>query len=191
MSIEQIHDSYHRQVERIQSNRAYSEHAKQVLYAKAWTQAAAKLEQLRQSEITQVATRREQLNRKMFGHDGTADPNTAILRRDANDRASKLDTPRAAAEALEVADRDGDRTLAQAVAARACDYGWTEVIDQYVALNPAFGEAAKEWNSLPGTGDPLWEARHAANFYLSKPAPIEGMRDGQVQAMAAEDMEAA
>ncbi|WP_371614764.1 hypothetical protein [Streptomyces sp. NBC_00454] len=191
MSIGQIHDSYRRQVDRIQTNRAYSNHAKQVLAAKAWTQAAQQLEQLRQSELAQLASRREQLNRKMFGSTGTADPSTVLARRDAADRAAAIDNPRIAAATLERAERDGDRTLAQAVAAHANTYGWTEVVDQYAATTPAFAEAAKEWNSLPGTGDDFWETKHGLQFILAKPGEIARLDDSQARALAAEDIEAA
>ncbi|MCX4780909.1 hypothetical protein [Streptomyces sp. NBC_01264] len=191
MNAEQIRERYQQQLDRIQANRAYSDHAKKVLCAKAWTQAAQQLEQQRQAELAELSSRREQLNRKMFGSTGTADPSTVLARRDAADRAAAIDNPRIAAETLQRAERDGDRTLAQAVAAHANTYGWTEVVDQYAASTPAFADAAKEWNSLPGTGDDFWETKHGMQFLLAKPSPIANLDDHQASALATEDMEAA
>ncbi|MFJ6500867.1 hypothetical protein [Streptomyces virginiae] len=191
MNAEQIRATYQQQLDRIQNNRAYSDHARQVLAAKAWSQAAQQLEQVRQSELADLAGRRDRLNRKMFGSTGTADPNTMLARRDAADRAAAIDNPRIAADMLERAARDGDHTLAQAVAAHANSYGWTEVVDQYAAGNPEFAEAAQEWNDLPGTGDQFWETKHGMTFLLPKPGTLDRLSDSQAHALAAEDMEAA
>ncbi|MEU6210759.1 hypothetical protein ABZ891_12685 [Streptomyces sp. NPDC047023] len=191
MNADQIRAAYQQQLDRIQNNRAYSDHARQVLTAKAWSQASQQLEQVRQAELAELAGHRDRLNRKMFGTTGNADPGTVLARRDAADRAAALDNPRIAAETLRRAERDGDRTLAQAVAAHANTYGWTEVVDEYAAGNPEFADAAREWNSLPGTGDDLWETRHGMHFLLTKPSSIDRLSDGQAHALAAEDMEAA
>ncbi|MFD4135544.1 hypothetical protein [Streptomyces goshikiensis] len=194
MNAEQIRATYQQQLNRIQNHRAYSDHARQVLAAKAWSHASQQLEQVRQAELAHLASRRDQLNRKMFGSAGSAgsaDPGTVLARRDAADRAAAIDNPRIAASMLERAARDGDRTLAQAVAAHANTYGWTEVVNQYAADNPSFAEAAQEWNSLPGTGDDFWETKHGMNFLLAKPGSIDRLSDSQAHALAAEDMEAA
>ncbi|MFD6939651.1 hypothetical protein ACFWAP_26320 [Streptomyces goshikiensis] len=191
MNAEQIRATYQQQLDRIQNNRTYSDHARQVLAAKAWSHASQQLEQARQAELSGLAIRRDQLNRKMFGSTGNADPGTVLARRDAADRAAAIETPRIAASMLERAARDGDRTLAQAIAAHANTYGWTEVVNQYAADNPSFAEAAQEWNSLPGTGDDFWETKHGMNFLLAKPGSIDRLSDSQAHALAAEDMEAA
>jgi hypothetical protein len=191
MTPEQIRAAYQQQLDRIQNNRAYSDHARQVLAAKAWSQASQQLEQVRQTELAELASRRDQLNRKMFGSTSTSDPGTVLARRDAADRAAAIDNPRIAADMLDRAARDGDRTLAQAVAAHANTYGWTDVVDQYAASNPEFAEAAKEWNALPGTGDQFWETKHGMSFLLTKPSGLDRLSDGQAHALAAEDMEAA
>ncbi|WP_405426375.1 hypothetical protein [Streptomyces erythrochromogenes] len=191
MNTEQIRAAYQQQLDRIQNNRAYSDHARQVLAAKAWSQASQQLEQVRQTELAELAGRRDRLNRKMFGSTSSSDPGTVLARRDAADRAAALDNPRIASDMLERAERDGDRTLAQAVAAHANTYGWTDIVDQYAAGNPEFAEAAREWNALPGTGDQFWETKHAMSFLLTKPSGLDRLSDGQAHALAAEDMEAA
>ncbi|MFJ7590105.1 hypothetical protein ACIQZO_22510 [Streptomyces sp. NPDC097617] len=191
MNAEQIRERYQQQLDRIQSNRAYSDHARQVLAAKAWSQASQQLEHVRQAELADLASRREQLDRKMFGSTSNADPGTVLARRDAADRAAAIDNPRIAAETLARANRDGDHTLAQAVAAHANGWGWTDVVDQHAANTPGFGEAAQEWNGLPGTGDDFWETKHAMQFLLPKPGGLDRLSDAQAHALADEDMEAA
>ncbi|MET9691483.1 hypothetical protein ABZY81_23900 [Streptomyces sp. NPDC006514] len=191
MNPSDIRARYQQQVDRIESNRAYSDHAKRVLLAKAWTAAAGQLEKVRQGELAELATRRDQLNRKMFGSTTTSDPATVLARRDAADRAASIDNPRIAANTLARANRDGDHTLAQAVAAHANNWGWTDVVDQYAANTPGFTEAAQEWNDLPGTGDDFWETKHGMQFLLTKPTGIDRLSDVQAHALADEDMEVA
>ncbi|MFD6172066.1 hypothetical protein [Streptomyces coeruleorubidus] len=192
MDREQILTAYNRQLESIDSNRTYSDHAKRVMAAKAYTAAQDALENLRQQEIKAVNDRRESLHRKMFGRENVADAQTVIARRDANDRAAQLDNPRLASEQLQTALRQGDTTMAQAIAQRAADWGWSDVLDAYAETRPGFREAAEEFNTLPDTsGSSDWSIHHSFAHVAPLPSICGHLSEAQVRGYAAEDLDGA
>ncbi|WP_328314141.1 hypothetical protein OG432_30370 [Streptomyces sp. NBC_00442] len=191
MNAQQIHDAYQSKLARIENNKTYSDHAKRVMAAKAYKQAQSDLEAQRQAELGQVEAQRAKLQRKMFGNTGATDPNAIAVRRDAVDRAARLDDPRAATDALAAAELSGDDVLAQAIAARAAQFDWTPVIDAYAASRPTFAEAVQEYNDLPGTGDPLFEFRHAGQFMAPTPSVLSSTSDAEISRLAQQEMESA
>ncbi|MFC7973900.1 hypothetical protein ACFUT3_01370 [Streptomyces cinereoruber] len=175
MNRDQLISTYQQQLARIQGNRMYSDHAKKVLSAQAYKKAQDALETLRQAELDGLARQRTQLQRRMFGATSTvSDPSAVVSRRDAADRAAKLDDPREAATALQRAERDGDTVLAQAIAARASEWGWTDVLDTYAADRPGFVRDVEEWNALPDTDDIGWKLGHTAQFIAPTPPGFDG-----------------
>ncbi|MFC8491216.1 hypothetical protein ACFUJU_10495 [Streptomyces sp. NPDC057235] len=175
MNRDQLIATYEQQLNRIQGNRMYSDHAKKVLSAQAYKKAQEGLETLRQAELDSLARQRTQLQRRMFGTtSSSSDPNAVIARRDANDRAARLDDPREAATALQRAERDGDTVLAQAIAARASEWGWTDVLDTYAADRPGFVRDVEEWNALPDAEDIGWKLGHTAQFIAPTPPGFDG-----------------
>lgn len=190
MSRDQIIATYQQQLGRIQGNRMYSDHAKKVLSAQAYKKAQESLETLRQAELDSVARQRTQLQRRMFGASSSiSDPNAVIARRDANDRAAKLDDPREAATALERAERDGDTVLAQAIAARASEWGWSDVLNTYAASRPGFVRDAEEWNALPDTDDLGWKLGHTALFIAPNPPGFDGSNPGAIDWYAQQNLD--
>lgn len=191
MTAQQIHDSYRAQLARIENNKTYSEHAKQVLSAKAYKQAADQLEAARQAEVDTLVRQRASLQRRMFGQVGTADAQTVIARRDANDRAAKLDDPRIAAEALQRAEMEGDTLMAQAIATQAAQNGWSDVLGSYATDRPGFADAANEFNELPDPDDWQFKFRHAGQFIATMPSALANANPGEVDRLAQQDLEAA
>lgn len=192
MNRDQIQDNYARQIERIQGSKVYSDHAKKVMAAKVYQQAQDALEQIRQSEIQAINSRREQLQRKMFGRENTADAQTVIARRDANDRAAQIDNPRIAAEQLQTAIRQGDHTMAQALAQHAADFRWNDVLDAYAAYQPGFRETAQEFNQLPDTTPGSeWNIHHSFSHVASPPDVLANVPAHQIPALAEQELEAA
>lgn len=101
-----------------------------------------KLKALRQQEKDVVRTKREKLERSVFGLPaGTAgNPAQLVSFRDAQDRANRL-TDRADAEAAyQSALRSDDTVLAQAILAQALTRGWTNVTKDYLSRNPSARE---------------------------------------------------
>ncbi|MEV5353275.1 hypothetical protein [Streptomyces sp. NPDC052693] len=190
MDREQILTAYQRQLERIESSRTYSDHAKRVMSAKAYKEAQGALDQLRQAEVDSLTTRRTQLQRRMFGHEGTADANTVIARRDANDRAAKLDDPRIAQEALHTAQMEGDALMAQAIATRAAQYGWSDVLGAYAGDRPGFQEAAQEYSQLPDPDDWQWKFHHTGQFLAGPPSNLYDASASEIERLAQVDLDA-
>ncbi|WP_329104569.1 hypothetical protein [Streptomyces sp. NBC_01439] len=192
MNRDQLLDNYHRKLERIENSRTYSTNAKRVMAAKAYKETQGALEQIRLSEIKAIEDRREQLHRKMFGRENAADAQTVIARRDANDRAGQIDNPRIAAEQMQTALRQGDRTMAQAIAERAADWGWSDVLDSYAQANPSFRSHVQEYNELPDTDAVSnWGIQHSFLHVVSAPGILHDANSGTIEALASQDLEAA
>ncbi|MFE6530033.1 hypothetical protein ACFVMA_13950 [Streptomyces rochei] len=190
MTREQIIAAYSSKLERIEASRTYSDHAKRVMAAKAYKEAQAALDQLRQGEVDSISTRRAQLQRRMFGHPGTADAQTVIARRDANDRAAKLDDPRVAQEALQTAQMEGDDLMAQAIAARAAQSGWSDVLGSYAGGRPGFQEAAEEYSQLPDPDNWQWKFHHTGQFMAGAPSNLRDAQPHEIDRLAAVDLDA-
>ncbi|MBP2581640.1 hypothetical protein J3A78_002118 [Streptomyces sp. PvR006] len=190
MSRDHVMSAYQQQLDRIQRNRTYSDHAKKVLSAQAYKKVQAELETLRKAELDSVAQERTRLQRRMFGATSPlSDPNAVIARRDANDRAAKLNDAREAADALERAERDGDTVLAQAVASRAAEYGWGDVVGSYAASRPGFSSDVEEWNQLPDTEDFAWKFSHTAQFVAPTPPGFDGSRSSSLDWYAQQSLD--
>lgn len=169
MTREQIIAAYNTKLARIEGSRSYSDHAKRVMSAKAYKEAQAAVEELAATETQQLRDRRAGLQRHMFGHADSSDPTTLLARRGAVDRANELDDPRTAQAALQNALEQGDGILAQAIAKRANEWGWTDVLNTYADARPHFRRAAEEFNTLP---DPdSGDYRLAHSFGAMVPTP--------------------
>ncbi|MEV5420279.1 hypothetical protein [Streptomyces albogriseolus] len=190
MNREQILHAYTAKLKQIDSSRTYSDHAKRVMAAKAYKEAQGALDQLRQAEVDSLTTRRSQLQRRMFGHQGSADANTVIARRDANDRAAKLEDPRVAQEALQAAQMEGDDLMAQAIAARAAQYGWGDVLGSYAGSRPGFKEAAEEYSGLPDPDNWQWKFHHTGQFMAGPPSNLHDAQPHEIDRLAAVDLDA-
>ncbi|GAA3037050.1 hypothetical protein [Streptomyces glomeratus] len=189
MTRDQIIAAYNAKLSRIQASRTYSDHAKKVMAAKAYTEAQGAMDKLRQQEVDAIEGRREALQRKMFGRDNVADAQTVIARRDANDRAAKLDNPRLAAEQLQTALREGDTTMAQAIAQRANEWGWSDVLGTYADTRPGFREAAEEYNSLPQTSGSDWSVHHSFAHVAPLPSILGNANMAQVLGYAEQSLD--
>lgn len=189
MTREQILTAYNTKLSRIENSRTYSDHAKRVMSAKAYKEAQGALDRLRQQEVDAIEGRREALHRKMFGRENVADAQTVIARRDANDRAAKLDNPRVAAEQLQTALRQGDTTMAQAIAQQAADWGWSDVLNAYADTRPGFREAAQEYNELPQTKGTDWSVRHGFAHVAPLPSILGNANMAQVQGYAEQSLD--
>lgn len=191
MNAQQIHETYQAQLARIENNKTYSDHAKRVLSAKAYKQAAEQLEQTRQAEVDSINKQRAALQRRMFGQAGAADAQTVIARRDANDRAAKFEDRREAAEALQRAEMEGDTLMAQAIATKASQHGWDDVLSAYAADRPGFAEAVAEFNETPNPDDFEWSFRHTGQFIPAAPAALTNANPAEVERLAQQELEAA
>ncbi|MET8947433.1 hypothetical protein ABZX30_28790 [Streptomyces sp. NPDC004542] len=169
MTREQIITAYNAKLDRIQASRSYSDHAKRVLAAKAYKEAQQAVEQLAAAETQQIRDRRAGLQRHMFGHADSSDPNTLLARRGATDRANELDDPRTAQTALQNALEQGDGILAQAIAKRANEWGWSDVLNAYADARPHFRRSVEEFNALPDPDSREYQLAHSFGSMVPTP----------------------
>lgn len=103
---------------------------------------SAKLSALRKQEKELIATKKQSLEKRLFGLSSvtSSDPGQIIAYRDAQDRASRLTAAAEAEEVFAAAIRSDDKTLAAAVLGRALDAGWTGIVAEYVKQNSAAGD---------------------------------------------------
>ncbi|MFF1336362.1 hypothetical protein ACFVYT_00325 [Streptomyces sp. NPDC058290] len=177
MNPTEIRQQLDSKVQHIRGQKNLTTRAKQTMIARAYLEARNGLDELREQEAARIERQREQLDRKLFGTNGfSPDPNTVIARRDANDRAAKLDTPAEAEHALRRAEREGDRIMAKAIAARAADYSgdpsWAQLLNQYVDGKPEETATLQAMVDLPDTNDAVWRIGKAIEYSVAAPSEL-------------------
>ena len=132
------------------------------------------------------AAHQRQLEGALFGSSAlSGDPASwAISRRDAGDRAAKIDQPTEAASLLARAERSNDEPLARAIAERAYEMGWVDVANQFLETRPHLDEQFTElWSQTkPSLSDTIHDS-----FQLEiKPEELGGMSNYEIDRLAAE-----
>lgn len=109
------------------------------------------LKSLRQQEKDVVKTKREKLERSLFGLPAgtTSDPARLVSFRDAQDRANRLNDRDEAEQAYKSALRSDDTVLAQAILGQAITRGWSNITDDYLTRNP---QSRSDLNDLQQLG---------------------------------------
>jgi hypothetical protein len=146
----------------------------------------AKLTGLAQSEKDRRASDRKDAETTLYGLPrqplSGAD---AISQRDAADRAAALSTPTSAATLLDRAQRSGDVHLASAVAQRAAQSGWREVLKQYVGDDAGKREALDTINTHNATVDTPQDKMTADMIFRSgTPPEVKGLSQAKLQELA-------
>ncbi len=148
--LERIRRDFDARAERIRSQHQFTAEAKQVLIAKAYVAARAKLDTLRESVTKAREDEIFQLQRCLFSIDAAGltaltDPSSrssaVVAHRDAQDRVAQLLDERPAdreglLRLLERADRTGDEFMARAVAVAATTRGWLDVLNAFAERRP-------------------------------------------------------
>lgn len=189
MTRDQIIATYNAKLSRIQASRSYSDHAKRVMSAKAYKEAQQAVEQLAAAETQQLRDRRASLQRHMFGHADSSDPSTLLARRGASDRAAELDDPRTAQQALRNALEQGDGILAQAIAKRANEWGWTDVLNSYADARPNFRRAVEEFNALPDPDSGDYRLTHSFGSMVPTPPGMATANPWELDRLAQTDLD--
>ncbi|MFZ4235714.1 hypothetical protein ACOZGD_11080 [Streptomyces murinus] len=189
-----VRNQLNAKAERINSQRNLAPHIKQTMIARAYLDAHRQLGELKDAETRSVQRQRQQLERKLFGSNGISlDPQAAVSRRDAADRAARVESADEALRMMQRADRDGDTTLAKAIASRAADYSgdpvWARVVHAYVADRPSDADTLAEMQQLPNTEDGVWRLQQAMRYGVLPPAGVEGMDHYQLEAAASRPLD--
>lgn len=174
---------------RIRDNTAYSDAGRRVELAKLTVQARKERDTLKADFLAKRAERRTLLQRRLFGLSSSPSAADMMLLRDSQDRAATIDSAEEAANRLALAHQSGDTFMAQAIAQRAANRGWNEVINTYAEHAPAGTRTAlEELAAIPaGTRTNLAEA---AAFAIREPAELAAFRgDGNLERIAAGETE--
>ncbi|MFE1127745.1 hypothetical protein ACFXIY_10865 [Streptomyces albidoflavus] len=183
-------------LQELRGNRNLHPEARRVEIARLYSSARDTLKKIRTDQTAADRDQLDKLQRQLWGYDDmrAATYNTADRAaldqtiRDARDRADKLVTPEAAARALHDAESAGDRVLARAIAKRAHDADWDDVLGDYLGTREVaartYGEAAEVYQRLHTTGAILAQQTAAM---VAKPAELFGLTDEQITSMTASD----
>lgn len=106
------------------------------------TATAAQLQSIKGEQVAYVSGLKSSIETELRGKQPT-DANSIMLRRDASDRARKIETERDALAALKDAVHDGDEGMAHAIGTRARNNGWVDVADAWKAAHPDTSGAAE------------------------------------------------
>lgn len=127
--------------QRIQNDEMLSALAKQTRLAELNMKTRERLDALRAEQEAKVSNVRVRLENELFGNQ-PMDASSVLLRRDAADRARKINDEIEALSVLRDAVRGGDETLAHALGRRARHAGWADVMDAYREAHPATTDTA-------------------------------------------------
>ncbi|WUD74609.1 hypothetical protein OG937_24405 [Streptomyces sp. NBC_00510] len=185
-----IHALYKQGLQEIRGNRNMHPDRKRVEAAQLYTTTRAALAKLKSDQADTDNTTFTKLERKLWGYDDeralARDRSTFDATvRDAQDRASKLTKPDKAARALADAEQAGDHVLARAIAKRAHDMDWGDVLHDYLATRPSstetYQQAADIWHRHNDTGGRM---QHGMQYVVHKPDELRGVSDQDIAQLA-------
>lgn len=132
-------DSYAQTHAEVTADPHLSDAGKQDYLAPLHEDLTAQIRALHAEEKNLVKTKRETLERSLFGISTITASNPAqiVSYRDAQDRASRLTDRDDAKQAYTAAIRSDDTTLASAILAKALELGWRSIRDDYLTRNPS------------------------------------------------------
>ena len=156
-----------------------SDVGKQNRLHEAHTASAARLDELRAARAAEIAAEQKRLTHRAFAAPTAGD---RAAYRDVLELAGRLDSPRAAEEALCRAERTDDLLLARAIGTVAAERGWTPALIVYGEL---FG-AADALNELESFGAALGDVQRSMSesmaFSASPPGEVLGYQPEHTEA---------
>ncbi len=151
-----LQENYQRGLAEIHADKDLSQDGRTRRLAELYTRTRREMDTLREQEQTSLSGRMAKLEDRLYGlHADDSSGSRAISTRDAQDRAAQLTTPPAAVELLQRAERNGDDTLARAVAAHAIERSraavlsgeeeaWDDVLRTYVEPRRSWAQQCVE-----------------------------------------------
>ncbi|MCI3930190.1 hypothetical protein [Streptomyces sp. AN091965] len=176
-------------IDRVMDRKGLTDQARQAAASRTFRQAQARAEQLVSEHIAGVERFKQSRLDRAFGARG-GDAQSLMARRQAQQMVTSADEDWKAMDLLKTAQQDGDTQLAQVVAGHAYSMGWTDVVDQWNhdgAHNTAIA-GLLEAQQLPDTNDIGWRMGVAAEYYVDKPAVLDGLRDHEIDRLARDDL---
>lgn len=175
---------------RIRANADLSQSAIVRLLAKTYVKAKADMDALfgetsaNQTKIIDDAMATAFGINDLAGSDPASRAQWSINLRDAAERVDDLDNPTYAMQLLTEATQLGDEAMARAVAKKAWDWGWADVVNAYGATRPRAGAAidaliAASTSAANNSAVDLW------GFLVMKPSELQSYKDFQIDQIAA------
>jgi hypothetical protein len=172
-----IHQNLSNTVARIREDKRLTPEAKRADITQAYNSAKEAMQSVQADlQQQQEAIKTDRVFRRVFGN-SSATGADIIAARDADDRASRLESADEAASALARAEKNQDASLARAIALRAYQEakspfarGWAEVLSSYSGSRPGAAEDVAELARL--SSDSL-EKSMARGFVFNVTAPSE------------------
>ena len=191
----QIQATYSARVKAIRDDKQLTPEARRHLLAKLYVDGKREVVTVARQNEAAGNTRRDAIERAMFGIDGIRGTDRASLAasyRDAQDRAASVKSTEQAASLLDRAMRSGDEPLARAVAAHAYDQlttgmgrfsragaaEWERVLNGYLATRSDLDSEADELARLNQPVSNLFAG------HVNRPDELFGLDDKQVQSLA-------
>ncbi|MFD6512445.1 hypothetical protein [Rhodococcus sp. NPDC060176] len=169
-TIRSIRDTYDNTITQISSDTRLSPEGARIEKGRAYVEATAKMDALKDQYRHAVKTKQRALEAKLYGP-GANDPASIIAFRDAVDRASKIGSDVEAKRAWDTAQWSNDTGMQRAIAQKANRMGWTETYSAHTSEYPGTAELFSELRSLPDAGDKdiSGPAAEVATFRVSRP----------------------
>ena len=139
-SAAQVKDAHRTARKAIQDDDMISEKARKERLEALDKDTRAKLDGIRAKQESYVKELRAKVEKEFRGNQPT-DASSVLLRRDAADRARKLDR-KEALEVLQDAIANGDAEMAHAVGTKARNLAWLDVAEAYTAAHPDTADSA-------------------------------------------------
>lgn len=137
-----IKKAYYEKRQAILRDDRLSDAAKTADLAELATATGAQLKSIRGEQEAYVSGLTSTLAKELSGNQPT-DANSIMLRRDASERARKIETERDALAALRDAVHNDDESMAHAIGTRGRDNGWPDVADAWKAAHPSTAGVAE------------------------------------------------
>jgi hypothetical protein len=188
----EIRAYYKQGLQQIRGDRNMHPDRKRVEAAQLWATTQAALKKVQRDQIQADREAFDKLERQLWGYDDVrASAYSSADRaavdgtiRDAQDRAAQIKKQDQAARALSEAEQAGDKVLARAIAKRAHDMDWDDVVQGYLASRPQSAERYQQAGEIyVRQNTPNGVVAQQQLSVLAKPDELRGMSDKDVQAM--------
>lgn len=140
-SAAQVKDAHRAARKAILDDRMTSDLAKKEKLEALTKDTRAKLDSIKADQESYVSGLRSQLEKEFRGNQPT-DASSILLRRDAADRARKINDRQEAMEVLQDAVNNEDAEMAHAIGTKARNLAWLDVAEAYTAAHPDTADSA-------------------------------------------------
>jgi hypothetical protein len=172
----QIVASYQNALARVRSDETLSPAGKSEAILSLYREAKSRLDGMREREPRVIQQRIAELERTLFGGASFSDTAT-ISRRDAGDRADRVESDDDAVTMYRRARTDDDSALTRALLRRGIGAGWRALLNAHVAAEPLDGDRITELVELRELAEDAGAMFIAASHYaIGVPSEIAGMR---------------